>query len=584
MAFGFLAITAFAADIPAQHRSGATAIRDVAVFDATGSDPFVADVLIQEGRFTAIGSGIDMPTDAVLIDGSGLSILPGLIDIHLHWTTMGGASRSDIATQLLLSGVTTTTDFHSAPASFPAKRDWHEQLVSPDVLYTARIGTPGGHGTSWGDENTTSLITSAREAEVALAAIQKYQPSLIKVFADGWRYGSRINNHDMNFGALAAVVEQAGARSLPVVSHTVTVEGAKIAAEAGVAAVVHAIQDRNVDDELVRLMQDNRVFYAPSLAVYEPRPDKTTELDTSQMQLVMQRQTLSRSNLLRFYEAGIAIALGSDSGIAATPFGESSLRELELLVDFGMSASDALIAGTANSADVLGLKMDRGTIEVGKRADFVLVRGQPWRNISELRKLESVFIGGSMVVQHGKLLAQQGPALPTAVRAQPLIDDFEGFDDLTAGGAVRHADIDDGFPRSALITQRVPRDGGGAALHLSARMAIKDSPRALVGLPMTPGGFVPVDARAFRGITFDARGDAGCYMVEIVSSAGNMSLAFNAGQSWNTINLPFDKFVTGNAGAVLERASIFEVRIGAQRDAGDVFWMELDNVGFFDAD
>jgi imidazolonepropionase-like amidohydrolase len=153
----------------------------VTVFDAAGSTPFVADILVRDGRFSAIASDIDIPSDAIVIDGSDLSILPGLIDVHLHWTAMGGVSRADIATQLLLSGV--------------------------------------------------------------------------------------------------------------------------------------------------------------------------------------------------------AIALGTDSGIAAAPFGESSLRGLELLVDFGLSAADAIVADTANSAAVLGLKEDRGTIEIGKRADFVLVRGQPWQNI-----------------------------------------------------------------------------------------------------------------------------------------------------------------------------------------------------------
>lgn len=561
--------------------ASSTLIRDLTIFDATGKAPYTADVLIQNGRFQAIGPKLSAPADAKIIAGKGLSMLPGLIDVHVHWTNMGGVSRADIATQLLQSGVTTVTDFHSAPESYAPKRDYHQQLLSPHVIYTARTGVPGGHGTDWGDETVTRFASSEQEANAAITQLAPYQPDMIKVFADGWRYGNPVNRNSINPDALAAVVTAARAQNLPVVTHTVTVNGAKLAAAAGVTAIVHAIQDREADEELVALLQKNKVFYAPTLAVYEPRPGRTANASAAQEHLTAIRQAASRKNLQRFAKAGIAIALGTDAGINSTLFGESSLRELELLVEFGLTPTEALIAGTANSAAVLGLQQDRGTIETGKRADFVLVKGQPWQNIADYRNNEYVFVDGNMLVKQGQLTAAQGPALPTATVAPAMLDDFERADNLTLTLASRQADLDFGFPRSQLLTQRVPRDSGGMALLLSAKMAIKDAPKALIVLPASPGAFSPVNASPFSGVQFDAKGDTQQYLVELVSTTGVISKTFSTSKNWQQLQFPFSEFSAAANAAQFSLDNIIAVKIGAQRAAGETFWLELDNVGLY---
>ncbi|PKP83310.1 MAG: amidohydrolase [Alphaproteobacteria bacterium HGW-Alphaproteobacteria-18] len=571
-----LALSAASA-APAHKAPGPTVIRNVTIFDATGSDPFIADVEIRDGRFSAIGKNLPARRGTTIIKAKGLSLLPGLTDVHVHWTGMGGISRADTATLLLQSGVTTATDFHSAPESFGPKRLWHEQLTSPHVVFTARTATPGGHGADWGDENMTRLATTPREGKSIVGALAPYKPEVIKVFADGWRYGSGINNASINVDALAAIVEEARSLGLPVVTHTVTVDGAKTAAEAGVTAIVHAIQDRKLDDELISLMQTSNVFYAPTLAVYEPRPDKTANNTEAQMLPVMRRQEASRHNLQRIVDAGIPIALGTDSGIGATPFGESTLRELELLVDFGLSPKQALMAGTANSARVLDLGDDRGTIEPGKRADFVLVRGKPWDEISDYRHIDSVFVDGRQVIKGGALTQPQRPGIPAAVAANPVIDDFEQAGNLTAGGAARTADVDNGFPRSVLIAQTVPRFEGGQALQLSAGLSDKEFPKALVVLPLSPGSFVPSDATRFEGLVFEARGDGGPYRVEIVSQSGVVSDTFSAGSEWQAMKVPFRAI----EGEEFSPGALYAVKFGANRTGGETFWLEIDNVRFY---
>lgn len=572
-----LLVLSVASAAPAQETTAPTIIRNVTIFDATGRDPYVADVEIRDGRFSAIGNKLPARRGTAVINAKGLSLLPGLIDVHVHWTGMGGISRADTATLLLQSGVTTATDFHSAPESFDPKRAWHAQLISPHVVFTARTATPGGHGADWGDENMTRLATTSREGKSIVGAVAPYHPEVIKVFADGWRYGSGINNASINVDALAAIVEEARALGLPVVTHTVTVDGAKTAAEAGVTAIVHAIQDRKADDDLISLMQDSGMLYAPTLAVYEPRPDKTANTTEAQMQLVMRRQEASRHNLQRIAEAGIPIAVGTDSGISATPFGESTLRELELLVEFGLSPRQALMAGTINSARLLGLADDRGTIVIGKRADFVLVRGAPWNEISDYRNIESVFVDGRQVVKGGALTMPQKPGIPAAVAARPVIDDFEQSGNLTAAGAVRTVDVENGFPRSVLIAQTIPRADGGKALHLSADLSDKETPRALIVLPLSKGSFVPSDATRFEGVRFEVRGDGGPYRVEVVYQSGVVTEVFSAGSDWQTLEVPFSVIEGGE----VTPDALYAVKFGASRAGGETFWLEIDNVGFY---
>lgn len=573
---GLSALTSFATFSSELPGSAVTVIRNVTVFDATGKAPFVTDVEIREGRFSAISPSLPVTPDVTTIDGTGLSLLPGLIDVHVHWTSMGGVSRADIASQLLLSGVTTATDYHSAPESFAPKRLWHKQLVSPHVIYTARTATPGGHGADWGDENMTRLATSPLEGQTAVQSLKQYQPDMIKVFSDGWRYGSGVNNNSININALSAITAEAKQQNLPVVTHTVTVDGAKTAAEAKVTAIVHAIQDRKADAELASLMKTNKLFYAPTLAVYEPRPDKTQNNTQAQQAMVMYRQAMSRHNLELLNKAGVPIAVGTDSGIGATPFGESTLRELELLVNFGMTPAQAIVAGTVNSASVLGLKEDRGTIETGKRADFVLVKGRPWEQISDYRKATYVFVDGRQVVKNGQLTQPQGPAKPAAVSAKALIDDFESKDNLTAGLASRLAETDMGFPRSMIISQPVARTKNSRALQVSVKLAQKPEPYAFVVLPMTTGSVIPVDATAFKGIRFDARGDGKLYILEIASGSDKANMTFTAKADWQSFDLLFSE-LTGT----LNIKEIYSIKIGAKRASGQTFWFELDDVKFF---
>jgi hypothetical protein len=286
------------------------------------------------------------------------------------------------------------------------------------------------------------------------------------------------------------------------------------------------------------------------------------------------------------YDAGVPIALGTDAGMTGTPHGVSTLREFELLVKAGLTPTQALVAGTQTSAKILGLDKDRGTIAVGKRADIVLIDGTPWSNIADVHKIAQVLVDGRLVVGAG------APALPAAnaadrlpsVTVPALIDDFERADRRSSLDTLRLETPDGGHDRSVEITQVVPRDDGGKALALAARMAVKEDPYAGVAIPLTRGSVTPVKLAGYTGLRFDVKGD-GAYVVRLNGLDGSWEADVTGGSDWGAVDLPFSAFKPvarrGEEGAAFTGDGIVQVEIGGTREAGERMWLQIDNVRFY---
>jgi hypothetical protein len=125
-------------------------------------------------------------------------------------------------------------DYNQQPESFAPRREWLSQLVAPHVNFAARLSTPGGHGADWADEATTITVNTPRAARYSVEQVLKYKPDLIKVFADGWRYGTAPDNTSMDEGTLRALTDEAHKHNLKVVTHTVTVDKGEVESRAGV--------------------------------------------------------------------------------------------------------------------------------------------------------------------------------------------------------------------------------------------------------------------------------------------------------------------------------------------------------------
>lgn len=573
----------------AQSTDRQIAITDAVIFDGTGKEPYRGNLIVRNGRIESVGPEVPVPSGATVIRAEGRALLPGFFDVHTHWSAGGQpAALPQIATAYITNGVTTVNDFHQPPEAFEPRRDWLKQIKAPHVNFVARMSTPGGHGADWADRNTTKWVATAQSARTEVKALQPYKPDHIKAFADGWRYGNLPEETSMNLETLSALVDEAHKYGQRVLTHTVTVERGKLAAQAGVDVIAHSLQDRPVDDELVSLMRMAGTFYAPTLAIYEPSPGADRIVPDMSNPAARQRYRkwdYALQNLRVLYQAGVPIAVGTDAGIGGAKHGVSTLREMELMVEAGLPPAAALIAATANSAKALGVSGDRGTIEPGKRADLVVVTGKPWRNIADVRNIHQVVIDGELVIDPRVKLpkANSEAALPTSPAAE-LIDDFERTDDRSALDTLRLADMDGGVERSAVVTNRVPRATGGSALAIAVQMALKDKPEGGVLIPLNRGSVRPADARKYTGVRLEFRG-AGAYQVVINTLNGEWTAEVQAGSDWAETRIPFSAFkptASRRPDAKEWRGNdLLEVGVLARRPAGASAWAELDNIGFY---
>ncbi len=576
-----------AAGVAATTQPDATAIVGATVFDAAGNAPRIATVVIKNGRIAAVGPNVKPPRGARIIRADGEALLPGLIDVHTHWTPAGDPRLTpDIAAAYLAAGVTTVNDFNAAPESYEPRRRWLAALDTPHVNFAARISTPGGHGADWADTATTKWVNTPEAARAAVRAVAAYKPDVIKAFTDGWRYGSAPDNTSMDAWTLAALVDEAHKHDLKVLTHTVTIDKGKEAAQAKVDVIAHSLQNREVDQEVVERMKANGTFYAPTLAVYEPgKGGKAGDPADPKVRQALRKFDYALHNVKTLHDAGVVVALGTDAGMPDTPHGTSTLRELELLVRAGLTPTEALTAGSAGSAKALGQFGDRGSIEVGKRADLVLVKGRPWESIGDIRKTDRVFVDGRLVFGPGAVrraadAAKAMPALPAKAR----IDDFERADGRTNLDTLRTDNADGGLDRTVQISTVIPRGPADHALSVAARMAYKNNAYAGVILPLSRGSIEPVDARAFHGLRFDIRGD-GAYTVGVNSLTGLWTAEVSGGPAWKTVEIPFTALKKEAGFRQLPGPwtadDLVEIQFGGGRAPGQKMWFEIDNVEFY---
>lgn len=554
------------------------------VFDGSGGPVWSGDVLVEGGRIAALGRDLPAPAGVRRVDARGFALLPGLMDVHTHWAAGGvPATLPQIANAYLAHGVTTVFDHHQAPEAYAPLRAWLARIAAPQVYFAARVGVPLGHGADWGDQTMTRWVNSPAAGRAAVDAVMAYRPDFIKVFSDGWRYGVTADNASMSEETLSAVASQAHHHRLLLASHTVTIARGRQAARAGVDLIAHSLLDAPVDRASIVMMRAHGTAYAPTLAVYEPirhgarggAPDDTA--------IARRRRHFQYAldNVGRLHRAGVAIVLGTDAGMPGVPHGQSSLHELALLVQAGLSPADALLAATARAAQVLGLS-DRGVIAVGKRADLLLVQGRPWRNIADIRHIRRVWVGG--IERHGPDArlppGNHAVALPAQAIVGALVDDFERADGRTALNTLRYDDADGGNDRTWQTSMAVPRESGGHALSVQARLSHASRRRAAVVLPLSRGAVAPVDLRRFQALQVEIRA-LGEVTLEYRGLHGRRwRHVLPADRHWRTLVVPFAWMRGAGSASKWRGDDLQQVVFSASGKPGEQVWFEIDEVRF----
>ena len=594
-----------AAAAPAQET---VLIRGARIFDGTGAPSKVGNVLVRGDRIAAVGPRVRAPRRSRIVDARGLTLIPGLHDLHTHMRAPGFDAPDDLSkayAAYLVNGVTAVNEFSVSPEMLAPIREMTASggVVAPHLQLAIRLGVPGGHGTEygWGRSFTLEAATP-RAAHLAMARALPYRPDVIKVFADGWRYGRSASLNSMNEPTLAAIVRDAHSAGIPVITHTVTLEGAKVAAAAGVDALGHGIGDALVDDALIALMKAKGTAYVPTLVVFEPQedrdflpaewdrlrpPERAREEarihdDDEAGPAQSPRWKIMQENVRRLKAAGIPIGVGTDAGVGGVYHGTSTLREIRWLTKLGLTPAEALAAATSISSGILRQSRDHGRIAPGQRADLVLTGGRPDEDIADLYDVRRIFLAGrEMPLERlSRALADDRPSpLPAHPMAGPI---------HTGAGPAGRTDLDTlpvegtdpGFDHSHLDVAHAP----GGRLLLMAGMGAAPRPFAELNLPLTRGAVHLADASGFSGLAFEVRG-AGGYALLLNSYAIHprswFRASFEANAARREVRIPFTAFQSPLAEARLDPRRLRALLFRLEGEPGGGAWLELGNVRFY---
>ena len=352
-------------------------IRTVRVFDGVRMLP-PTSVLVAGGRIQSVGRGVRIPAGARIIDGRGKTLLPGLIDAHVHVR-----SAEDLKTALRF-GVTTCLDMftlYQMAAELRAeqaagKAGGRAELFSAGTPATA----PGGHGTEYGVAIPT--LSRPEDAAAFVEARLAEGSDYLKIMKDdGSTFGFRRPTLDAE--TIGALIRAAHARGRLAIVHIATAGDAREALAAGADGVAH-VHSGGPDADVARMAAQHGAFWTPTLAVIThdaPPSARDAALET----------------VRGLHAAGVRILAGTDAPNPGTAYGESLHEEMKLLVAAGLSPLEALTAATSASASAFRLS-DRGRIAVGLRADLVLVEGDPTRDIRATRRIAGIWLLGKVIL------------------------------------------------------------------------------------------------------------------------------------------------------------------------------------------
>src|SRR5262249_27380669 len=209
-------------------------------------------------------------------------------------------------------------------------------------------------------------------------------------------------------------------------------------------------------------------------------------------------------NIAAFRASGLRLATGTDVGIVGTHHGWATLREIELLVQGGLTPLEAITAATGNSAKALHVDNERGFIKEGMLADLVLIEGAPYKTIGDIERISRVFLGGRELDRKKMAsdIAQPGITPLVANKAPEELDDFERTDNRSLIDTLWVNAYDAGHDHTKMVWGRTLRSGANHALSVMSQMSEVERPFARVSLPLSRGAVVPIDASSFRGIQF----------------------------------------------------------------------------------
>jgi imidazolonepropionase-like amidohydrolase len=402
----FLVVLSLAPVVASAQGTATRAFTGATLIDGTDRAPIAnATILVRDGRIVAAGpaSSVSIPSGATRVALSGKTVIPGIINAHGHVN-----GPADLATHAAY-GVTTIFSLGGEPESVLAAR----AAQNTPTLDHARVFVAG----------PVLSPTTPDEARTQVAADAAQKVDIVKIRVDD------------NLGTVPkmapeiyrAVIDEAHKRGMRVATHLFYLADAKSLLAAGSDFIAHSVRDTDVDAELISALKQRGVCYSPTLMrevstfVYEKTPEFfsdslfLTHANREWMAAVSKpaaQQAMAASpaaqkykaalvvakrNLKKLSDAGVPIAMGTDTGPNGRFQGYFELMELEQMTSAGLTPRQVLTAATRDAARCMKLDRDLGTLEVGKWADFVVLDANPLTNIANVKRIASVYIAGNKV-------------------------------------------------------------------------------------------------------------------------------------------------------------------------------------------
>lgn len=546
-----------------------TVFRDLSVFDGQALHAH-RSVLVEGGKIADADYHGATPPSAHEVHCDGCTLLPGLIDSHVH-------AYKD-AELPLLYGVTTELDmFMMIAQAKPIKARMaagHNEDAADLFTAGTLITVPGGHGTEYGFPIPT--LTRPEDADAFVKARIDEGSDYIKLIYDGGAgWGGHIPTLDLP--TLTAAIKAAHDHGKKAVVHVQDEAHGREAIAAGADGLAHLFTDKPADASFVKLAHDHGAFIVPTYVVFESFAGRSAAaglmatprfenlLDASQAGALSQHSgkldlsaridMAMRDSIGALKAGGVPILAGTDAGNPGVVRGISLHRELELLVKAGLTPTEALRAATSAPADAFGLK-DRGRIAAGDKADLLLVKGDPTTEITATRAIVGIWKDGkSAQTLVDARIAQVAADRAALAASKPLALPSDGRIALfTAGGESGQPKLGAPFGGWQATTDAVASGKSEVALRLAdGSYALNISGKVnsgfaypWSGLMFYPGSrpFDTGDLSAAHVLRFKVRGDGGRYQMLAYWREGGYVPAgadFTAGKDWQEVTIPFAK-------------------------------------------
>ncbi|MFN7491739.1 MAG: amidohydrolase family protein [Cyclobacteriaceae bacterium] len=430
------------------------AIKNVSVVDVTMGKVLENQTVVwKEGKIISVlpGNKTILPADAVVVDGQGKFVLPGLMDSHIHFFQSGGLyTRPDgfdftkvvpyekdqqwikdnhtiTMKRYIANGITSVVDVGGPLSNFTIRDSINPKIRAPHTIVTGPlISTYGPLNLDKADPP----IIKVNNAEEARALVRKqlpYKPSFIKI----WFVVLPGQKAEQFSAEVGAAIDEAHKNNLKVAVHATELATAKEAIRLGADLLVHSIDDVILDDAFLKIVKVKKIVYIPTLQVaqqayriikqqfdftsHELAWSDPTQLSSlldlqhldpkdlngfnykaigAQFNIPSKSDSIMLVNLKRVADYGITIATGTDAGNPGVAHGASYLREIEMMKQAGLSNWQVLKASTIDVAKSFGVSNAYGSIERGKVANFILLHENPLQSLKALEKIETVYLNG----------------------------------------------------------------------------------------------------------------------------------------------------------------------------------------------